>query len=87
MKSAYKTPNSKRHKRDTNWSKLTDSKLSEILDSHHTTGTDGMDYAPYLDELLSEQYRRWSAQSLNELKQFEQDQKQRFKQLTAKRLA
>lgn len=79
--------NAKRHNRGTNWKKITDYKLSEILNSHHTIGVDGVDYAPYLEELLSEHYRRLEARSLEALKQFEQDQKIYTKHLNAKRLA
>ena len=78
---------SKRHKRGTDWSKVTDAKLSEILSHPHTQGTDGVDYAPFLEELLSEQYRRYNARSLEALNQFNLDQKKLLKHLTAKKLA
>jgi len=79
--------NAKRYNRGTNWTKLTDAKLSEILAHPHTQGIDGVDYGPYRDELLSEQYRRFQVRSLEALKQFDRDHKEYFKHLTAKKLA
>jgi hypothetical protein len=79
--------NAKRYNRGTDWSKITDHKLSEILANPHTQGTDGVDYAPYLEELLSEQYRRYEARSLEALKRWEILLKQEQKHLTSKKLA
>lgn len=79
--------NAKRHKRGTNWTKITDYKLSEILAHPHTQGSDGIDYAPYLEELQDEHYKRLNARSVEALRQFELEQKAHLKYLTTKKLA
>lgn len=79
------TKRNQRHKRGTDWTKLTDTKLSEILSHPYTQGSDGVDYAPFLEELLSEQYKRYAARSLEALKRFEIEQKEHFKHLTTKK--
>ena len=54
-------------------------KLKEILDSHHTVGIDGADYAPVKEELEQELWRRNDSDSLKELKDFDLKQKELFK--------
>lgn len=65
---------SKRYNRGTNWTKITDYNLSEIINHPFHLGSDGVDYAPYLEELLSEYWRRQEARSLAALKRFEIEQ-------------
>lgn len=75
------TKRNQRHKRGTDWSKITDQKLSEILSHPHCQGTDGVDYEPYIDELLSEQYKRQNARSMEAQHRMEQEHKQYLRHL------
>lgn len=81
------TKRNTRHKRGTDWSKLTDHKLTEILSNPNTQGYKGVDYGPYLEELQTEQYRRYEARSVEALKRFEIDQKQLTKHLSTQKSA
>lgn len=63
-----------RYNRGTDWSKITNAKLNEILAHPHTQGIDGVDYAPFREELLSEQYRRQNAQGELEIKRLLKEQ-------------
>ena len=71
----------KRHKRGTDWSKLTDSKLVEIINNPNTQGYKGVDYGPYIEELKLEYYKRCEDRSAEAQHRFEQDQKQYLRHL------
>ena len=64
---------SKNKSRGNNWSKITTTKLKEILNSNYCTGIDGADYEMVKDELLEELYTRQNKQLEKDLKRYEID--------------
>lgn len=56
-------------------------RLKEIIDSPHTTGIDGHDYAVIRDELLQEYWRRQAIEDEKTLKHFERLQAEHFKHI------
>ena len=65
-----------RHKRGTDWSKVNTSRLEDIVNHPHHQGIDGVDYAPYIEELNNELWKRYASQALASQKRMEIEAKQ-----------
>lgn len=73
------------YNRGSNWSKMTTSKLQEILNHPHTQGADGKDYAPFLCELQNELWRRQAIEDEQNIKRWDIDFKKQLKALQGKK--
>lgn len=75
IKTASKSVNRSRHDRGTDWTKMPNARLHSILNDPFTRGSDGLDYAPYREELEIELWRRQARDADELLKQYERDQR------------
>lgn len=69
--------------RGSNWTKMTTTKLNEILNHPHCIGSDGKDYFPYKEELQSELWRRQAYEGEIEIKRIELNFKKLLKEKSA----
>lgn len=76
MKSASK----KLYGRGQNWSKVTTTKLKEILSHPHCIGSDGKDYEPYKHELEQELWKRQNIETEKSIAAWDREFKRQLKE-------